>query len=71
MKRVRKAVTAGVLAAGTAVVVGLKTEVPTTNDGWVALIGGALVAGVLTGWATYRVPNAPDVPAGTYMRDGR
>jgi hypothetical protein len=68
MKYIRKAVVAGVLATGTALVVGLKTEIPQTDEGWAALIGGAIVSGVLAGFATWRVRNAPTPPDPQAMR---
>jgi hypothetical protein len=40
------------------VLTGLKTEVPRTDDGWVGLIVGAVTAGLLAGYATWRIPNA-------------
>lgn len=48
---------AGLGAGAGALIVGLQTEVPRTEAGWIALIGSALAAGVVTGLATWRVPN--------------
>lgn len=58
LARIRKAlVSAGGATVG-AFLLGLKTEVPQTEEGWVALVVGSLTIGVVTGLATYRVPNA-------------
>lgn len=59
--RARKALLAGLGAAVTAMIVGVQTEVPRTNEGWVALITGALIAGVVTGYSTYKVRNVATV----------
>lgn len=59
--RARKAFLAGAAAAVTAMIVGLQTEIPRTNEGWVALVTGALVAGVVTGWSTYKIRNTATV----------
>jgi hypothetical protein len=48
---------AGAGAAATAMIAGLSTEIPKTNEGWVALVTGALVAGVVMGWSTYKIRN--------------
>ena len=59
MGRMKKAIVAGVSAGVATVVTGLSTEVPRTSAGWVALFGGALVAAVGAGWATYETTNTP------------
>lgn len=59
--RARKAFLAGAGAFVTAMVVGLKTEIPQTNEGWVALITGALVSGIVVGWSTYKIRNVATV----------
>jgi len=59
--RARKAFLAGAGAAVTAVIAGLSTEIPRTNEGWVALITGALVAGIVMGWSTYKIRNTATV----------
>lgn len=56
--RIRKALVAGGTSAVGAFVLGLKTEIPQTEEGWVALVLGSLSTGVLVGYATYRVRNA-------------
>lgn len=61
MKRVRKAVVAGVLAAGGAAVTSLVAEIPQTSEGWAALISGAIGVGIVTGIATYNAKNAGTV----------
>lgn len=68
MNRVRKALVAAGAAGLAVLVTGLKTEVPTTEAGWVALIGSAAGTALLAGWATWRIPNAPAV---TPPADGR
>lgn len=57
MPKVRKALVAGAGAAGAALIAGLKSEIPQTSGGWALLIGGAVTAGIVFGWATWRVPN--------------
>ena len=59
--RARKAFLAAAGAAVTAMIAGLSTEIPRTNEGWVALITGAVVAGVVTGWSTYKIRNTATV----------
>lgn len=62
LKRIRKAIAAGVGATVAALVPALiNGDQPATAQGWGALIGGAVALGVVTGWATYRVPNAGTV----------
>lgn len=57
-KRIRKALVAGVGGALAALVAGAGSAAPTDEAGWVALVVGALGAGVLVGLATWRTPNA-------------
>lgn len=57
LARIRKALFAGGAAAGGAFLLGLKTEVPQTQDGWVALIAGSLVIGATTALGTWRIRN--------------
>lgn len=59
--RARKALLAGAGAAATAMIAGLSTEIPRTNEGWVALITGAVVAGVVMGFSTYQIRNVATV----------
>lgn len=59
--RARKALLAGAGAAATAMIAGLSTEIPKTNEGWTALITGALVAGIVMGWSTYKIRNTATV----------
>lgn len=58
LSKIRKAL----MAAGTVflgiVFTGLQAEVPHTASGWGGLLGGAVAAAVVAGWATWRVPNA-------------
>lgn len=63
--RIRKAVTAGVLAAAAATGSAIFTALPDglTQDEISKAIGVGIAALVVTGWATYRVPNAPMPPA--------
>lgn len=55
--RMRKALVAAGTASAGALVLGLKTEIPQTEEGWVALVMGALSIGIVAGLATYRVSN--------------
>jgi hypothetical protein len=75
VKRIRKALVAGAGAALTAVVAGVQGGAPATSDGWVGLIVGAVGAGVLVAWATYKVRNAGTVngsdPVSPQLRPGR
>lgn len=57
MGKMRKALVAAGGAALAVVVTGLQTEVPRTDEGWVALIGAAVGAALIAGYATWRVPN--------------
>ncbi len=59
MERVRKALMAGMVAGGGALLAAVTAEVPTSLEGWSAVVGGALAAGLLAAYATWRVPNAP------------
>jgi hypothetical protein len=59
MKYVRKALVAGVVAAGGAAWTALVNGVPSSETGWLALVGSAVSAGLVAGWATWRVENAP------------
>lgn len=61
IQRARKAFLAGAGAAATAMIAGLSTEIPKTDEGWVALVTGALVAGVVMGWSTYKIRNTATV----------
>lgn len=61
MPKIRKAITAGVVA-GVAAAVAVLTkaggghlDAPTIGQA----LGAAVAAGVAAGWATWRVPNAP------------
>lgn len=58
MKKIRKALVAGAATGLGVLVTGLKTEVPQTDAGWVALVTSAIGAAVVAGWATWRVENA-------------
>jgi hypothetical protein len=64
MSKVRKAIVAGAGAAGAAVVAALVAGVPTTAEGWAALAGGAIGAGVLAGFAVWRTPNEGQIYRG-------
>jgi phosphate/sulfate permease len=55
MGKARKAVTAGLTAAGGTLVAALASNVPTSAEGWAAVIGGAVAAGIVAAVATYRV----------------
>lgn len=68
LARVRKAITAGILAgisaaAGSIAVGGALTQAEISKA-----IGIGIGALVVTGWATYRVPNAPMPPTPPYAR---
>jgi hypothetical protein len=59
MSRIRKAVVAGLGAAGSAVWASLVNgDKPATNEGWAALIGGALGLGLMTAIGVYFARNA-------------
>lgn len=59
LKRIRKAIAAGVGATVAAIVPALiNGDQPATAQGWGALIGGAIALGVVTGLATYSIRNA-------------
>lgn len=68
MDKIRKAVIAGLGAVLTAIIAGVQGGAPATADGWVALAVGAVGAGLLVAWATWRVPNAAASPQ---LRPGR
>lgn len=70
MSRWRKAFWAGVGAAASAFAVGISTEVPTTQAGWLALAGAAVGAGITVGLATYNVPNEPPAVGVRSARNG-
>lgn len=55
--RIRKSLFAAGSAALGAFLLGLKTETPQTEEGWVALVTGALGIGIVAGLGTYRVRN--------------
>lgn len=58
MERIRKALAAGVGAAGAAIWAALVNgDRPATTEGWAALIGGAVALGILAGVATFAVRN--------------
>lgn len=62
-QRAKKALVAGALAAGGALVTSLVTawqtqELPTTAEAWSALVLAALGVGVAAGIATYKARNA-------------
>lgn len=62
MARVRKAVIAGVSAAGFLLWGALVNgDQPSTAEGWAALIGGAVAAGLTAGFAAYKVRNVGTV----------
>lgn len=69
-QRARKAIVAGVSAAGTAAVTALVTGggLPNTDGGWAALVSGAIAAGLAAAWATYRTKNAHDTATTTTRR---
>lgn len=58
MSKFRKAVAAGAAAGVGVLAAGLVAEVPRTQAGWGALLGGAAGTAVAAAYATYRVPNA-------------
>lgn len=62
MGKIRKALVAGAGVAGATALASLRADMPTSAEGWAALVAGALVAGALAGWAVYRVPNDPANP---------
>lgn len=59
--KVRKAVAAFVTTAASVFVSGLLTEVPQTDAGWAALIGGSVGAGCIAAFAVFKVRNAGSV----------
>jgi hypothetical protein len=69
MPKIRKALSAA-FAAGLAVILtGLATEIPRTNAGWAALLGSAVGAAAVAGYAVWRVPNVP-ATSGVTVRSG-
>lgn len=69
LSKVRKAVVAFATTTGSVFVSGLIAEVPQTNEGWAALIGGSVAAGALAALAVYKVRNAGSVN-GSYPEPG-
>jgi hypothetical protein len=59
MRRIRKAITAGIGAAITAGLTAVVTDGALTRAEFSKSLGVALVAGVTVAWATWRVPNTP------------
>lgn len=58
LKRIRKAIVAGLFAwAGAVVTAAVEGGTPTTGEGWLALVSGAAGVGVLTALATYKARN--------------
>lgn len=58
LKRIRKALVAAGTATGGAFVLGLFTEIPRTDEGWVALVLGSLAIGATAGRLTFQTRNA-------------
>lgn len=69
MSKIRKAASAAIAAALAVILTGLATEIPRTQAGWAALVGSAAGAGLVAGYAVYRVPNAP-AGTGVTIRSG-
>ncbi len=62
MSKIRKAITAGLVAAAGAVVSAITTTgVPADSSGWLQLLGAAAGVGLAAALAVWRVPNAPAV----------
>lgn len=62
MSKIRKAVTAFVAAAGSAVLTKVTTDgLPADSTGWLELLGAAVGFGLAAAYAVWRVPNAPAV----------
>lgn len=60
MAKIRKAVMAAAAAAVAAFLGALARDgVPADTEGWLAVLGTAAGAGLLAGYAVWRVPNAP------------
>lgn len=57
MERIRKALIAG-LGAGLSAGIGVLVNGGTGRDNLSLAVGSAVVAAAVTGWATWRVPNA-------------
>lgn len=58
-KRIRKALVAGGAAGVAVVFTGMTTDTPNDEGEWAALIAKAVGAALVTGYATWRVRNAP------------
>jgi hypothetical protein len=64
LARIRKAIIAGLGAMLASVGAAYVQQAPTNSTEWITLAFAALGAGVIVGFATWRVPNAPvTVPA--------
>lgn len=62
LSRIRKAIVAGLVATGGAVVSAVvEGGAPGDADAWVALVAGAVGVGVVAGLAVYKVRNAGTV----------
>jgi hypothetical protein len=62
MNKIRKAITAGLIAAAGAVVSAITTTgLPKDSSGWLQLLGAAAGVGLAAALAVWRVPNAPAV----------
>lgn len=57
MSKIRKALMAGLGAAGSVIMTRVVTEMPSSVEGWSVLLGAAIATGLAVGWAAYRVPN--------------
>ena len=58
MSKIRKALVAGATTAGGVILTAVTTgAAPTSVEGIAGLIGAAVAAGVVAGWATWRTPN--------------
>lgn len=75
VKRIRKAVVAGLGTAVATVVSGALSDAPTTAEGWISLVFAGLGAGAVVAWTTFKVRNAGTVagsdPVGRQVRAGR
>lgn len=54
----RKAIMAGVGAAGASLWAGLQGDTPDNSTEWAGLIGTAVAAAVVVGYGTWRIENA-------------